>query len=45
MRLDLSKTVIAKSDQLSAADLVGGPLTVRIRDVPEGNAVRPVGIF
>ncbi|MBF0877222.1 hypothetical protein HKD21_10230 [Gluconobacter cerevisiae] len=43
--VDLSKTIIAKSDQLNADDLMGGPLTVRIQDVREGNADQPIAIF
>ncbi len=30
---DLTETVIAKSDQLNADDLVGGPITINVRDV------------
>lgn len=43
--VDLSKTIIAKSDQLNADDLMGGPLTVRVQDVREGNADQPIAIF
>ena len=31
--VDLSKTIIAKSDQLNADDLLGGPITITIEDV------------
>lgn len=30
---DMSATIVAKSDQINAADLVGGPITVTIREV------------
>jgi hypothetical protein len=30
---DMSATILAKSDQINAADLVGGPVTVTIREV------------
>lgn len=31
--MDLSKTIIPKSDQLNADDLISGPKTIKIRDV------------
>ncbi len=34
--MDISDTLIAKSDQLNADDLVGGPITVRILGVRRG---------
>ncbi|GBR02120.1 hypothetical protein ACFFGF_04930 [Asaia lannensis] len=43
--VDLSKTIIAKSDQLNADDLLGGPITVTIQAVKEGNTDQPVAIF
>lgn len=43
--VDLSKTIIAKSDQLNADDLLGGPITVKIQSVKEGNSDQPVAIF
>lgn len=43
--VDLSKTIIAKSDQLNADDLLGGPITVTIQSVKEGNTDQPVAIF
>ncbi|WP_406586429.1 hypothetical protein [Asaia lannensis] len=43
--VDLSKTIIAKSDQLNADDLLGGPITVAIQSVKEGNTDQPVAIF
>ena len=33
MTLDISKTIVAKSDQLNADDLMGGPITIEIVDV------------
>lgn len=43
--MDMSKTIIAKSDQLNADDLLGGPRTVEIERVTEGNADQPVAVF
>lgn len=43
--VDLSRTIIAKSDQLNADDLLGGPITVKIQSVKEGNSDQPVAIF
>lgn len=40
--MDLSTTIIAKSDQLNAADLMGGPVTVKILEVRKGSADQPV---
>lgn len=34
--IDMSKTIIAKSDQLNADDLIGKPITVKITKVSEG---------
>lgn len=42
--MDLSQAIIAKSDQLNASDLIGGPQTVTIAEVREGNADQPVQI-
>lgn len=42
--LDVSKTIIAKSDQLNADDLVGGPITVTINDVKITSEEQPVAI-
>lgn len=45
MSIDVSKTIAAKSDQLNADDMIGGPLTVRIRDVRAGSTVeQPITI-
>lgn len=43
--VDLSKTIIAKSDQLNADDLLGGPITVTIEDVQQGNPDQPIAVF
>lgn len=38
----LLDTIVAKSDQLNAVDLVGGPVTVRVASVSKGDAEQPV---
>ncbi|MGO2959307.1 MAG: hypothetical protein ACTIDN_09760 [Acetobacter sp.] len=43
--VDLSKTIIAKSDQLNADDLLGGPITVTIEDVKQGSHDQPIAVF
>ncbi|ARW47836.1 hypothetical protein [Acetobacter pasteurianus] len=43
--VDLSKTIIAKSDQLNADDLLGGPITITIEDVKQGNADQPIAVL
>lgn len=43
--MDVSNAIQAKSDQLNAIDLAGGPVTVRIVDVKQGNAEQPVNII
>lgn len=40
--MDLSKTIIPKSDQLNADDLIAGPLTIRITGITGGSAEQPV---
>ena len=43
---DLSKTIKPKTDQLNADDLVGGSITIKIRDVKIiESPVQPVSIF
>lgn len=44
--MDLSRTIMAKSDQLNADDLVGGPLTIKIQDIKaiEGDQQQPLAI-
>lgn len=44
--MDLSKTIIPKSDQLNADDLISGPKTIKIRDVKAGaDETQPVAIY
>jgi hypothetical protein len=42
--MDLSKTIIAKSDQLNADDLLTGARTFTVAEVREGNEEQPVNI-
>lgn len=42
--MDISDTIIAKSDQLNAADLIGGPITITITKVSKGDGEQPVAI-
>ncbi len=41
----IAKTIVPKSDQLNAEDLLTGPLTVTIVDVRQGSAEQPVAIM
>ena len=41
---DLAASVTAKSDQLNADDLIGGPLTGRIVHISKGSPEQPIGI-
>lgn len=44
--MDLSKTIIPKSDQLNADDLIAGPKTIKIRDIKAGaDETQPVCIY
>lgn len=45
--VDMSQTIVPKSDQLNADDLIGGPRTITITRVTgnEGNAEQPVNVF
>ena len=43
--MDVSKAMLAKSDQLNSIDLAAGPQTVTIIEVREGNADQPVNII
>lgn len=43
--VDLTPTIIAKSDQLNADDLLGGPRTIRITRVTAGTADQPINIY
>jgi hypothetical protein len=42
--MNLSNTIIPKSDQLNADDLIAGPMTIKITGVDAGNAEQPVSI-
>lgn len=43
---DLSKTIAPKSDQLNADDLIGGPITINVRDVQgKDDPQQPISIF
>lgn len=42
--MDLSQTIIPKSDQLNADDLIAGPVTVTVHEVVAGNAEQPVDV-
>lgn len=39
--MDMTESIEARSDQLNADDLIGGPITVTIRDVIQGKAEAP----
>lgn len=39
---DVSDTIVAKSDQLNADDLLGGPITVTIQRVSRGEVDQPI---
>jgi hypothetical protein len=40
--MDISKALIAKSDQLNASDLTGAPIVATIQNVRKGDAAKPV---
>lgn len=40
--MDITEHVKAKSDQLNASDLIGGPITVQVQGVERGNRDQPV---
>jgi len=40
--MDISKALVAKSDQLNASDLTGAPIVATITAVRRGDAVKPV---
>lgn len=42
--MDLTQAIIARSDQLNADDLIGGPQTFTIAEVREGSSEQPVSI-
>ena len=41
----MSATIVAKSDQVNADDLIGGPMTIRIRDVKILPSDQPVNVY
>ena len=41
----IAKSIIPKSDQLNAEDLLSGPITVTVTDVKEGTAEQPIAIL
>lgn len=44
--MDISKTIIPKSDQLNADDLVGGAKTIKIRDIKGGSDdAQPISLY
>ena len=42
--MDMTTSIIPKSDQLNADDLIAAPITVTIREVKQGNAEQPVDV-
>jgi hypothetical protein len=40
----IAKSIIPKSDQLNAEDLLSGPITVTVQDVRQGSAEQPIAI-
>lgn len=42
--MDLSDTIIAKSDQINADDLISGPITVTVKSVTRGAPEQPVDV-
>lgn len=42
--LDVSRTIVAKSDQLNADDLIGGPITVKVIGVSLSDSEQPVSV-
>lgn len=42
--MDLTATIVPKSDQLNAEDLLAGPVTVTVESVTRGSAEQPVDI-
>ena len=39
--MDMTESIQARSDQINADDLAGGPMTVTIREVVKGKAESP----
>ena len=42
---DMSATIVAKSDQVNADDLIGGPMTIRINEVKILPSDQPVNVY
>jgi len=42
--MDLSQTIVPKSDQVNADDLIAGPVTVTVQEVVAGSAEQPVDV-
>ena len=42
--MNLTESIAPKSDQINADDLMGGPVTVTIREVAKGTAEQPVDV-
>lgn len=42
--MDLTSTIVPKSDQLNAEDLLAGPVTVTVESVTGGSAEQPVNV-
>lgn len=42
--MDLTPTIVPKSDQLNAEDFLAGPCTVTVAEVTKGNADQPVNV-
>lgn len=42
--MNLTESIAPKSDQLNADDLIGGPVTVTVREVTAGNPEQPVDV-
>jgi hypothetical protein len=41
----IAKSIVPKSDQLNAEDLISGPITVTVTDVKQGSAEQPIAII
>ena len=41
----IAKSIVPKSDQLNAEDLLSGPITVTVMDVQKGSAEQPIAIM
>jgi len=42
--MDISNTLVAKSNQLNTDDLISGPITIQISRVSAGSPEQPVAI-